>query len=153
MQTYKVANSIRILMGIVAYPAFLTPELRNVESPYGWRCFEKKYVHYKCEEYKSDDPKLPNADISITVNSEDGDYDYHGRRAWPMPWCLDLIWEFQKVAREQKIVCLLGDSTDRFDRPSLPFQYRSWTWDQLRTAKGCVSWFGQHCEDTHRAEN
>lgn len=67
--------------------------------------------------------------------------DHRGHR---LDYCKMFIREWSKVASKEDVICVNGDhsgaQTDKEDGA-----YQLWTWQKVKTKKGCYSFFADQC--------
>jgi len=69
------------------------------------------------------------------------------RRIWPIPVYLEKFKVWLKLMRKEKYVCIAGSSPFR-ERDLIKAGRKntiSWTFEQLKTKKGCDSYFENNC--------
>jgi len=117
-----------------------------------WQCFPFKDVKLKYRTWTDDDPENPKqkpnvvCDLNYIVNHEREIQVYTGRRAYPVFYCRAIFKDWQRITRGQKIVCLDGEGGE-YDNDKNGQKIKSWTWDKIKTKKGCYSYFEGECSN------
>lgn len=127
------------------------------ESSHGyfrWQCFPVKAVKLKVRTWRADDSMGPSNVIVTMCDLEtwvehDGKLEiYIGRRAKEVSYCREYMANWKRLTRGEKMVCLSGDYGGIYppERRDTPLPYQLWTWDQIKSKKGCYSYFDGRCD-------
>lgn len=122
-----------------------------------WRCFPIKDVEVKYRTWRDADPLGPYdvtvtmCDFEIWVNSQPFKNVYSGRRAKQVAYCNEFRAAWSKLTQGEEHICMDGDTLTKGepekDEDSKEM-FVSWTWDKIKTKKGCYSFFeGYNCTD------
>jgi len=128
---------------------------RDGSRPLGWRCFPIKDVQVKYRDWRDADPMGPYdvivtmCDFEIFTESTIISNEYHGRRAKQVIYCNEFKAAWKKLTQDEKHICLDAEPSiggiQREGR-ALKKLIMSWTWDKIKTKKGCYSfWDGFDC--------
>jgi len=137
----------------------LEPEPFSLEKPPNdisghvyWQCFPRDRVSTTLEDagssgYSSFSPEKGDDNdgyLTITVYSKPGIlHKYEMRRHWPLTGTKQRFDRFIKIMRGEKYVCLAGSFFLRETRTrhEQKQQVYFWTFEKLKTKKGCDSYF------------
>jgi hypothetical protein len=119
-----------------------------------WQCFPVKDVKPKVRTWRDSDGAGPNNVIVTMCDLETwvehhGQIDvYYGRRAKENTYCREYLRAWKHLTRGEPFVCLSGEyhgiSPPEPGAPQIPS--RDWTWDKIKTKKGCHSYFTSECD-------
>ena len=115
-----------------------------------WQCFPVKAVKVKYrtwegdDEWVADNPVKTMCDLEFIINYNNEIQIYSGRRAYPIEHCRHVTKEYEKVTKGQKIVCFDGEDGSYLSDEKIG-KFKSWTWDKIKTKKGCYSYFEGDC--------
>ncbi|MFN8944012.1 MAG: hypothetical protein ACK5WZ_05240 [Pseudobdellovibrionaceae bacterium] len=130
---------------------------RSGARPLMWRCFPIKDVEVKYRTWRDADPMGPYdvivtmCDFEIWMNSKPFQNVYHGRRGKPESYCKTFEDAWSKLTKGEEYICMDGETLTKGepeeDEDSKKMRV-SWTWDKIKTKKGCYSfWDGYQCVD------
>jgi hypothetical protein len=117
-----------------------------------WQCFPINEVKLKYRTWPEDNPENPKqkpviiCDLNYIVNHDRETQVYSGRRAYPVSYCRSIFKDWQRITKGQKIVCLDGQGGEYVNERSGQ-KIKSWTWDKIKTKKGCYSYFEGECSN------
>lgn len=125
--------------------------------PLMWKCFPIKDVEVKYRTWRDADPLGPYdvivtmCDFEMFVKSNSITHVYHGRRGKPVSYCDEFKVAWTKLTNGEKHICMDGETLTKGepeeDEASKKMK-ASWTWDKIKTKKGCYSfWTGYQCAD------
>jgi hypothetical protein len=112
---------------------------------YRWQCFKTESVKYKYDVWKDNDPMGPSDTIvplcffGVHVKSEKIQHLYIDRRARRLEFCQEIENEWKELTRDETYLCLNGEPH------GLKHTTVSWTWNKMKTKKGCISLFSGDC--------
>ncbi len=113
---------------------------------YRWQCFPTKDVAYRYDTWKNNDP-MGSSEIIVSlcmfgvhVKSKKLQHLYVDRRARRLEFCQELNTKWKKLTKDQTYLCLNGEPH------GLEGSEVSWTWNKIKTHKGCASLFGDDCD-------
>lgn len=115
-----------------------------------WQCFPVKSVKIKYRTWKDNDPMgawniiITMCDLEFIVKYNNEIQIYSGRRAYPVDYCRDVTKEYRKITKGQKTVCFDGTGGTYFSDEKYG-KYKSWTWEKIKTKKGCYAYFEDDC--------
>ncbi len=122
-----------------------------------WRCFPIKDVEVKYRTWRDADPMGPYdvivtmCDFEIWVNSKTFQNVYSGRRAKQEVYCNEFRAAWNKLTQGEEQICMDGETLtngEPEEDENLKKMLVSWTWDKIKTKKGCYSfWDGYECVD------
>lgn len=131
---------------------------RNINSLQGglyfWQCFPVKEAKPRVHTWQGPDGMSPS-DLNFTMCSLEirverpGDVQIFGeRRAYRVDRCRDFMKQWRKLTQGESYVCLNGEGGDFTENAEkgLEKPVMHWVWDQIKTAKGCHSYFGSECD-------
>ncbi len=116
-----------------------------------WQCFPVKDVKPKYRYWKDTDGMgyahviVTMCDFEFTVQDGKIRHLYHGRRAKEQTYCNDFKKHFERITQNEKYICLNGEPGSLETDKSTHAQTKYWTWNRIKTQKGCHSYFGD-CE-------
>ena len=119
-------------------------------SPGGlyWQCYPIKIVKPKYR-YWDDNDEMDKkgkpdklCDLEIHVKNGSDLQVYGSRRALGASYCDDFKKNWARVTKKQKIICMDGETGFATQDEELG-KYRLWTWDKIKSKKGCFSYFGE----------
>jgi hypothetical protein len=115
--------------------------------PY-WQCYLTSAIHFSCEDLKTRDAGIAMGEIRIQVQISPVQYEsYEGRRGIPMNACSEFVAKWKKLTHDERYTCIAGlqprEETQIQNKKVV--KIRSWTYDRLKTKKGCVSYFDDYC--------
>ena len=134
------------------YPA---PSFPNKDSIYYiyWQCFPRENISITLEDYgyfeddfRKGEDTVGNIEISAMVKPGVF-HHYLIERAWPVKEVQQGFNNWRRLMKGEKYVCLAG----MFISHSQPVEngikrdISSWTFDRLKTKKGCVAYFERNC--------
>ena len=79
-------------------------------------------------------------EIEIQVKNGNDLQVFGDRRAHPAFFCKELEKNWKKITHNEKTVCISGES-GHYENDEKLGRYRSWTWDKIKTKKGCHGYF------------
>ncbi len=113
---------------------------------YRWQCFPTKNVIFKFDKWRDSDPLGPS-DIIVTlclfaieVKTDGFSHVYLDRRARRIEFCEEFQKKWKLLTANQDYVCINGEPD------GLVGKQKSWTWNKVKTQKGCVSLFEGDCD-------
>jgi hypothetical protein len=112
-----------------------------------WQCLPIKGIEPKYRTWIDpeavDYPRrvMKMCDLEIHVRQPDGLQIYGDRRAHPNEYCEDFDRHWKKLTRGEEMVCFNGD-WGNYEQDEVRGKYRGWTWNKVKTHKGCYSYFG-----------
>lgn len=114
-----------------------------------WQCFPTKKVTVGCEKGDYDpDEKITHGSpyIQIKTNSATT-YDYVLRRAFSLDYAQDKVKKWQQLMKNQKFVCIGGafvEINEKIQHGKKEYN-QLWVFENLKTKKGCDSYFSGWC--------
>lgn len=117
-----------------------------------WQCFPTEAVEIGFDAWVGQDGMGPAGgiytmcSIKISVRAKEDPQLFVDRRGHQIQFCLDFANEWKKLIKGQKIVCLDGEGGSYADEDKHLGRYKLWTWDKLKTKKGCSSFFAGECK-------
>jgi hypothetical protein len=124
-----------------------------------WQCFPAKEVTPKVRTWKDEDSMgfadviVTMCDLEIWANKKEDTQVFASRRAYEVAFCEEFKKSWRRLIRDEKAVCISGEYTGlQQPNKSHPTQYKLWTWDKVKTRKGCYTYFGgasSDCEVSH----
>lgn len=134
-----------------------TDKTRDGSRPLGWRCFSIKDVKVDSRTWRDADSMGPSdvivtmCDFEIWVNSKPFPNVYSGRRAKEVTYCNDFKDAWNRLTKGEEYICMDGETLTKGEPEEdkgLKKKIVSWTWDKIKTKKGCYSfWDGYQCSD------
>lgn len=135
----------------------ITERTRSGLLPLMWKCFPIKDVEVKYRTWPFTDPMEPKkviemmCDFEIFVKRNSITHVYHGRRGKPVSYCDDFKAAWKKLTTDEEYICMDGETLTKGE-PEVEETSKkmkvSWTWDKIKTKKGCYSfWTGYQCTD------
>lgn len=128
---------------------------RDGSRALGWRCFPIKDVKIDYRTWPNTDPYEPQkvietmCDFEIFVDSKPIPNKYHGRRGKPVSYCNEFKAAWKKLTQGEEHICMDAESWTQFtpeEDKTLKKKVMTWTWDKIKTKKGCYSfWGGYNC--------
>lgn len=111
-----------------------------------WQCLPIKGIRPKYRTWRADHTSysfrtITLCDLEIHVNGRDGRQIYSDRRAQPNQYCRDFDKQWRRLTKGEPIVCFNGD-WGIYESDKIDGKYKSWTWNKIKTRKGCYSYFG-----------
>jgi hypothetical protein len=136
-------------MAINTCVASSAPFSENNISSFYWRCFDTKNITALCEKGEYDPSEgIVRSDGSVTVQDGANTHIYFFRQRIDFQLCEDEIITIKSILRKEKYVCLSGQFSG-YGNPTLPDDKNShfinWTYDKLKTKRGCTTYFGGEC--------
>ncbi len=130
---------------------------KSERSPLEWRCFPIKDMEVKYRTWRDADSMgaydviVTMCDFEIYVISKSISHVYHGRRGKPVIYCDEFKAAWNKLTQGEEHICMDGETLTKGepeeDQDSKKM-YVSWTWDKIKTKKGCYSfWNGYQCKN------
>lgn len=130
---------------------------RSGARPLMWRCFPIIDVNVKYRTWRDADPMGPSnvivtmCDFEIWAEGKPFQHLYSGRRAKQEDYCNEFKTAWKKLTQGEKHICLDGETINE-GKPEqdkdLKKMLVSWTWDKIKTKKGCYSfWEEYNCTD------
>lgn len=136
-----------------------TPFTISVKKGYAlnyWQCFPRENVTVTLEAMGNSASELCGdtyADLTITVGVGHGVvHEYYMRRAWGLENYHLAFNQWLKLMKSEKYVCLAGLFSGREEYISNNKKWIKyhWTFDKIKTKKGCDSFFGGRCNRTYK---
>ena len=107
----------------------------SLAYPY-WKCFPTSVIKFSCLDLDTDDH---GAQMSIILIQAEND-DYGGRHGIPLETCeKEYLSKWRSLVKSEAFVCLAGFYSNS------SHEKHHWTYDRLKTKKGCVSYFPGDC--------
>lgn len=113
---------------------------------YRWQCFPTKNVTFNFGKWRDNDPLGPS-DIIVTlcffgikVKTDGLSHTYIDRRARRIEFCEGLQEKWKLLTANQDYVCINGEPD------GLEGNEKSWTWNKVKTRRGCTSLFEGDCD-------
>jgi hypothetical protein len=113
-----------------------------------WQCFPRNQVcvtlrdmGYSAEEFAPTDTM---ADLKITAYSKPNIFHtYYMRRAYPIRAYQEHFTRWQRLMKSEKYICIAGSFDEHKEEmiDGLKREENSWTFDKIKTRKGCDSYF------------
>ncbi len=132
-------------------------KVRPYRAPVMWRCFPIKDVQVKYHSWRDADPMGPYdvivtmCNFMITVRDQPYPHIYSSRRGKEVTYCNEFKTAWDKITKGEKYICLDGETLTKGEPEEdkdLKKKIVSWTWDKIKTKKGCYSyWDGYACAD------
>jgi hypothetical protein len=125
---------------------------KKFSSALYWQCFPVKDVKLKYRTWRDNDSMdawdtiKTMCDLNYLVNHDGETQIYSGRRAYPISYCRAIFKDWQRITKRQKIVCLDGEGGE-YENDRNGQKNKSWTWDKIKTKKGCYSYFDGECSN------
>jgi len=126
--------------------------LKNFDDYIFWQCFPRDAITIGLQElgYSSEDVGWVDNYSCLTftaINAKGIRHEYQMRRIWPIPVYLEKFNVWLKLMRKEKYICIAGSSPyrDKESNRSGKNKTVSWTFEWLKTKKGCDSYFENNC--------
>jgi hypothetical protein len=120
---------------------------------YRWQCFSSKSVNFSYSTWRDNHPMgasdviITMCDFSFSVKGQPYSHFYHDRRARDVESCRRLRKDWKRLSVGQSYVCFNGEPGSLHQKEKL------WTWNKIKTKKGCVSLFLGDCETKSYLKN
>ena len=122
-----------------------------------WQCFSRDRVIITLKDmgFSSEDIGWDDnyGDLTIKVWLDGGIYhEYFMRRRWGVDGGEDIFNWWRKLMRNEKSVCLAGRFSHYKDVIQSSTKRRTyyWTFEKIKTKKGCDSYFAGQCDLTYK---
>ena len=122
-----------------------------------WQCFPRDHVSITLEDMGYSASEIGGnenyADLTITVWLDRGiSHEYYMRRAWGIDGYQAGFNQWQELMKNEKYVCLAGifDNQEEIVRGNKKWKKYSWTFEKIKTKKGCSSYFAGQCDLTYK---
>ncbi|OAI48875.1 hypothetical protein AYO45_04005 [Gammaproteobacteria bacterium SCGC AG-212-F23] len=116
-----------------------------------WQCFPREQVRISLNDigYSSFNLDENDAELTITVYTSSGAHLYGNRRNSAVSSSIKTLNEYQRIMRGQHYICLEGTYFFYKDSVTDGKKMRTyyWTFEKMKTMKGCVSYFLGKCHD------
>lgn len=125
-----------------------TPLSQNSQAYPYWQCFLTSQIEFACPDLEKDDGGTPMSDILIKVKSNKQYEEFSGRHAVPLSTCQkEYVEKWNHLTHGEKYTCVAGISmnSEAKNINGKKITSRTWTYDRLKTKKGCVSYFEGEC--------
>jgi hypothetical protein len=138
------------------YLSYLRPASHFPRSGSGciyWQCFPRENISITLEDYgyfendsRKEDDTVGNIAISAMVKPGIF-HHYLIERAWPVKEVKKGFNNWRRIMKREKYVCLAGSfiSHSQPVENGIKRDISSWTFDRLKTKKGCVAYFDGDC--------
>lgn len=123
----------------------------NGGYPY-WSCFSVSQAKAHYEHWHGTDELkgIELCDLQFTVETSKEIHLYTGRRPFPLEQCRDYVKKWKQLVRDEPYVCFNAyDGELGLSRPGRKKPEKIWTWDRIKTRKGCLDYFGFTCDFNH----
>ncbi len=120
----------------------------SIAYPY-WQCFESSSYSFSCEDLGPDADEGTMADLKIQIAMDSTRHEiFGGRRGIPVAECRQFAEKFKQILKDERRVCVSGLSPHVESKvvTGKQMQMRTWTFDRMKTRKGCVSYFEGYCD-------
>lgn len=113
---------------------------------YRWQCFPVNAVKFSYSTWRDNHPMgasdviVTLCDFSFEVKDQPYSHYYYDRRARDVDSCSSLLKDWKRLCSGQSHVCFSGE------QDSLHQKEKVWTWNKIKTKKGCVSLFVGDCD-------
>ena len=116
-------------------------------SPYPyWQCYSVKDVSMICDDAGFDeDEKSSMAILALVVSSNKGAHEYLSRRAIRMNSCNYFQSRYKELTENEMHICASGEFWE-FKIDKNKKMTNIWSFDKIKTKKGCSSYFDGGCE-------
>lgn len=119
-----------------------------------WQCFPRDHVSVTLEDTGNSPEEMVGsdtmADMSITVNVAPGVFhEYTMRALAPADLYEAMFHNWRSLMKNEKNICLggqFGEHVHRIRSNGLKQEVYTWTFDELKTKKGCDSYFYEKCD-------
>lgn len=113
--------------------------------PY-WRCFKTRDITFECDHRKEQGSILPKQALMVLVVGQSlGKEEYLAPGMMDLKSCREYEKDWNRLAKKEKYACISG-ALIRFDRDKKREYEAHWTFDKLKTRKGCISYFSGDCD-------
>ena len=117
--------------------------------PNQWQCFPAKDITFNYDTWRDNDP-MGRFDIIVTlcyfgieVQTDKLSHVYIDRRARLVEFCEELHKEWKQLTLGESYLCLNGEPHGDEDKE------KNWTWNKVKTLKGCLSLFEGDCDNIY----
>ena len=103
---------------------------------------------FSCQHLEKNDDGTPLADLSLEAKSSPTEIDrYGGRRALERIDCDEVVSGWKRVTKGEKYACIsgIGPLEEQKAENGVKTLVREWTFDRLKTRRGCMSYFDGYC--------
>lgn len=122
-----------------------TPFSENSTSYPYWQCFETTQSQLFCDGDGYDESEKQRLTLLVVSGTRQGEYhEYLSRRAIPLDDCKEYIQDWQRLARDEKYICVSGPYHRR-EKTETGQWISHWTFDKFKTKKGCEPYFFGGC--------
>ncbi|MDP3705136.1 MAG: hypothetical protein Q8R24_04410 [Legionellaceae bacterium] len=154
-QDYGILNE----NDLAAYTWNNNPPLFSEKNPKNynyWQCFPRDHVSITLIDKGFSAEEIGNTenygDLFIKAWSENGIlHEYSMRRLQEVSEQQKIFMQWQKLMKGEKYVCLAGLSGDfeKSMKDNKEYVTYFWTFDKIKTKKGCDSFFLNQCNPSH----
>lgn len=132
----------------VASPRPFSGSSRFSSYPY-WQCFPTGTIRFLCEEM---DPAERGGErtviLAVIASGVLGRQEYLSRAVMPLADCRRYRSDWLRISTGEEHACLSGSFNEPTkDARGIPVSY--WTFDKVKTRRGCVSYFEGRCDLRH----
>jgi len=136
------------------------PRVKKYHDHIYWQCFSRESVEVDLEDFGYSAEELLWEDnyglLTIKVKDKRGVFhEFLIRRAWPVEAILEKFKKWRKLMEHEKYVCIAGSAPtlDKEESEKNQKKVVLWYYEQLKTKKGCDSYFLNGCAEVGKQRN